>query len=209
MDELSKCGNISFTEFFMPADLPQFCTGCTLCHSGSVEKCPNTGHVNPVLDAIICADALVFATPHYGACSMPGGMKNLFDHLDFLVLPVSPRKELFSKKAFIITTGSGSAAAIKPIKSVLKHWGINRVYSLGIRMHTNLWSKMPKSKQEKYETLLRRSAQKFYRTQKGRPYLSTILFYHISKFIVKKYIGPGNYPYEFWKENGYFDKRPF
>ena len=66
-----------FTEFFLPKDLPVFCTGCTLCFSGLLEKCPNYQYVAPILDAIINADALIFATPHYGACSMPGAMKSL------------------------------------------------------------------------------------------------------------------------------------
>jgi len=209
MDELSACGGVCFTEFFMPQDLPEFCTGCTLCLGGLPEQCPNAVYVSPMLEAILDADALVFATPHYGACSMSGAMKNLLDHLDFLVLPVSPRVEMFDKKAFILSTGTGSAAAIKPIKKVLKHWGMNRVYALGFRMHTTLWNKMPQAKQKKYETSLRRSAQRFFKAKKGRPYVSTICFYYISRFIVKKYVGAGNYPYEHWKENGYFDKRPF
>jgi len=209
MDELSKCGEIAFTEFFMPDALPAFCKGCTLCLGGSREKCPNAQYAIPIFDEIIKADALVFATPHYGACSMPGSMKNLFDHLAFLVLNVSPRVEIFDKKAFIITTGAGSAAAIKPIKSFLKHCGVNRVLSIGLRMYTDLWEKMPKLKQERYEKSLRHSARKFYKTRKGRPTFSTILFYHVSKFILKRYVGEGNYSYELWKEKGYFNKRPF
>jgi len=210
MDELLKCGGVSFTEFFLPKALPVFCTGCTLCFSGLLEKCPNYRYVAPILDAITNADALIFATPHYGACSMPGAMKSLFDHIDFLVLNVSPLEEMFAKKAFIITTGAGSTAAINPIKSFLKHCGINRVYSCGFRLLANKWGEMPKSKQEKYENLLRRLAQKFYKAKKGRPYLYTILYYHIVKnIIMKKYIGEGNYPYDNWTRKGYFKKRPF
>jgi NAD(P)H-dependent FMN reductase len=209
MGELSKCGDVSFIEFFMPKDLPAFCTGCTLCLGGLREKCPNAQYVSPIVNAIVGADALIFATPHYGACSMPGSMKNLLDHIDFLVLNVLPAEEMFDKKAFIITTGSGSAAAIKPIKHFLKHCGVNRVYSLGLRMFTIKWDKMPEAKQARYENSLRRSAQKFYKTRKRRPYISTIFFYHMSKFILKKYVGEGNYPFENWKEKGYFKKRPF
>ena len=209
MNELSKSGTVDFVEFFTLKALPKFCTGCTLCLGGSQDKCPNAQYVHPVFDELIHADAFIFATPHYGACSMPGSMKNLFDHFDFLVLNVSPREELFSKKAFIITTGAGSKAAIKPIRNVLRHWGVNRVQSLGLRMYTNLWNRMPKARQEKYEEALRRSARKFYQTKKGRPYLSTIFFYHLSKFILKRYVGEGNYAYDHWKEKGYFHKRPF
>jgi len=209
IDELKKCGDVCCTEFFMQDALPAFCTGCTLCMRGQLEKCPNAQLVSPILSAILKADALIFATPHYGACSMPASMKTLFDHLDFLVLPVSPRAEMFNKKAFIISTGTGSTAALKPIKKVLMHWGINRVYTYGIRMYTNIWGKMPQKKQKRYEKSLRQHAQKFYKAKKGYPYLSTIIFYHMSKFVVKKYIGEGNYPYEYWKEKGYLKKRPF
>jgi len=31
----------------------------------------------------------------------------------------------------------------------------------------------------------------------------------VKYIIMKKYIGEGNYPYENWKEKGYFNKRPF
>jgi multimeric flavodoxin WrbA len=209
MDELSNCGKFHYTEFFLPVDLPVFCDGCTLCLSGLLEKCPNAQYVTPILDAVFNADALVFATPHYGACSMPASMKSLFDHLDFLGLNLLPRAEIFSMKAFVITTGTGSTAAAKPIKKTLKHWGVNRVESLGIRMFTNKWDKMPKAKQIKHEKSIRQSARKFYKLQKCRPHISTILFYHMSKFVLKKYIGEGAAPYEHWKEKGYFRKRPF
>jgi len=122
---------------------------------------------------------------------------------------ISPREEIFSKKAFIITTGAGSAAAIKPIKKTFKHWGVNRVYSLGFRMFTNRRDKMPQAKQARFEKTLRRSAKKFYKVPKGRPYFSTVIYYHMTKYILKKYVGEGNYPYELWRERGYFKKRPF
>ena len=64
MDELSKYENVNFTEFFLPKDLPVFCTGCTLCLGGKREKCPNAQYVAPIFDAILKADAFIFATPH-------------------------------------------------------------------------------------------------------------------------------------------------
>lgn len=157
----------------------------------------------------IGVDALIVTTPHFGACSMTGSMKNLLDHLDFLTLTVSPQKEIFSKKAFVLSTGSGSISAIKPIKKYLKNWGINRVISLGIRMFTDKWNNMPVKKQQKEEKRLQQAAQRFYFMKKKRPYISTIFKYHMNKFILKRYVGKGNYPFEYWKENGYFDKRPF
>ena len=152
---------------------------------------------------------MIFATPHYGACSMTAGMKTLLDHLDFLTLTVTPRVELFTKKAFIITTGSGSAAAAKPIKKYLKNWGVNRVNSLGIRMFINRWDKMPEARQKRIETRLRRSSNRLFRAPKRLPYISTIFMYYLSKNILKRLVGEGAYAYKHWQENGYFKRRPF
>ena len=209
MDNLSQHGDVQYTEFFMAEAIPAFCTGCTLCLSGMREKCPNAQYVTPILDAILKADALIFAAPHYGACDMPGGMKNLLDHLDFLVLNVSPQSELFHKKAIVITTGAGSTSTASTIKKFLKHCGINRIYLLGFKLFMDKWDRMPKSRQKRFEKMIQRKAKYFYNAPKKRPYLSTIFFYHMSKFILKKYVGKGNYPYEYWKEKGFFEKRPF
>lgn len=208
MDELSKNNDVDFVEFFLPKDLPVFCTGCTLCLGGLSNKCPNAEYVDPIFNAVIEADALIFSAPHYGACSIPAGMKTLLDHLDFLVLNAAPREEIFTKKAFILTTGAGSAAGIKPIKKLLLHWGINRISSLGIRLFTDRWDQMSEAKQLKLERKIRRSANSFYRTKRGRPYLSSVFYFYMSRFIIKRYVGEGNAPYELWKERGYFNKCP-
>ncbi|MDR0858373.1 MAG: NAD(P)H-dependent oxidoreductase [Oscillospiraceae bacterium] len=208
-EELSKCGDIDFREFFFPRDLPEFCTGCTICMGGLPESCPHAQYVRPILSALLDSDALIIAAPHYGASAMPAGLKTFFDHLDFLTLTVTPRKEMFSKKAFIITTATGSKAAIASIKSCLKNWGINRAYSYGIRMLTNKWDKMSQAKQQKIESVLRRKARFFYNAKQGKPYISTIFMYHMSKFILRRYVGKDSYPYKYWTEQGWFFKRPF
>ena len=209
MDELQKQSEIHFIEFFFPEALPVFCTGCQLCLGNPHESCPHAQYVSPIFDTILQVDALLFATPHYGACSMSSGMKNLLDHLDFLTMTVAPRRELFDKKAFVITTGSGSVAAIKPIKKYLKNWGINRVLSVGFRLFTDKWEKMPAAKQAKFEKKIQRLARKFSVLKKRPPSVSTLFMYYMSKYVIKKYIGADAYPYKYWQENGYFTRRPF
>ena len=209
MDELSNYGDVEFTEFFFPKALPEFCTGCQRCMSNGNEACPHSSFVTPVLDALLGSDALVFTTPHYGACSMSAGMKNLLDHLDFLTMNVFPRAEIFEKKAFIITTGAGSTAAIKPIKKFLINWGMNRVNACGVRMFTDKWDNMPEKKKIGIENRLKNAANSFYRTKKKSPYLAAIGMYYMSKFILKKYAGKETNSYKYWEKMGFIRKRPF
>jgi multimeric flavodoxin WrbA len=209
MDEMAKCGEVEFTEFFLPDAIPEFCTGCQLCLGNPYEKCPHSRHTKPIIHAILESDALLFATPHHGGCAMSAGMKNLLDHLDFLTMAVAPRKEIFGRKAYIISTATGSTAAIRPIRKFLKNWGINRIGAMGIRMFVDKWERMKPKKQERVAATLRKNAQKFYRLKKKRPYFTSVFMYYMFRWIVKKYIGEGNYPYEYWKEHGYLTRRPF
>jgi len=209
MDELEKRSNVSFEEFFLPDAIPKFCTGCQLCLGGDRAFCPHAEFTDSIYAAIMSADALIFATPHWGASTISSPMKNLLDHLDFFTMTVAPRKEIFRKKAFIIATGTGSTSAISPIKKCLKNWGINRVNSLGIRMFTDKWDKMPPAKAQRLEKKLRKSANKLFYDAPRRPYLSTIFMYHMSKIIIKRYIGEDAYPYKYWMENNFFKSKPF
>lgn len=76
LNELINDHNVSYIEFFLPESLPEFCTGCQTCLRNSYECCPHLGYVTPILKAIIDSDALIFTTPHFGACSMSSCMKN-------------------------------------------------------------------------------------------------------------------------------------
>ena len=180
MDEMSQCGEVSYSEFFLPKDVPEFCLGCQLCLGNPREKCPHASYIDPIYKAIMEADALIFTTPHYGGSSMTGSMKNLLDHLDFFTLTVSPRKEMFGKKAFVLTTGTGSTSAVKQIEKCLKGWGINRVSSAGIKMFTNKWDKMPIKKQKSLEKRLVKAARNFY-SMKKKNTLCVVCFYVLYK----------------------------
>jgi multimeric flavodoxin WrbA len=209
MGELALRGGVEFVEFLVPQALPMFCTGCQLCLGNPNEMCPHSEYVTPILNALLKADAIIVASPHYGGSSIPGGLKNLFDHLSFLSLPIAPREEMFSQKAFVITTGTGSTGAIKLIRETLKGWGVNRVYAIGLRMFTDKWDMMPTSKQARFDRVLRRNAQAFRRAKHRRAYISTVFMYYMAKLVIRKYIGENGYPYRYWDKRGWLGRRPF
>lgn len=209
LDALERHGDVQCVEFHFPAALPEFCMGCQICLGNPREMCPHASSVTPIVSALLDADALIFTTPHFGGCSMSSCMKNVLDHLDFLTLNVAPRPEMFRKKALILSTAAGSTAAIGPIRSFLKNCGVNRVDAAGLRMYANRWDAMPASRRAAFEKRLRRAADRLYTVPLRTPYLSTLGMYYLSKWILKRFVGEGAYPYRHWKERGFFDKRPF
>ena len=68
---------------------------------------------------------------------------------------------------------------------------------------------MPQKRQNRFENALRKAARSFYRVQRRDPYIKTVFFYYLDRFVLKKYVGKGKYPFEYWRENGFFEKRPF
>ena len=132
LDELRIKEEISIQEFHANKDFPDFCTGCFSCIIADEHKCPHREKIDPIEQAILEADLLIFLTPVY-VMNMSGQMKTLLDHFGYWFVIHRPRKEFQTKTAFILssTAGDGTFFAINNIKRVLKFWGIPQIHSYG------------------------------------------------------------------------------
>jgi multimeric flavodoxin WrbA len=188
---MSKCGDVEFTEFFLPQDLPEFCKGCMVCLENDEKKCPDSQYTLPILEALVKADAIIFTTPVY-VLQATGAVKAFLDHFAFIFIVHRARPEMFTKKAFVISTtaGAGTKAAMKTIITNLKFWGVNRVYSYGIAMWGIDWETMPPRRRQKAEKKLKKSARKFYREvksgKKRAPYFIQRLMISFRRGMIKK-----------------------
>lgn len=207
-DNLNSRGDVTYSEFLLPQALPDFCTGCQLCLSKGYRSCPHSLHTIPILETMIDADALVFTSPNF-SLNVSGAMKNLLDHFDHLFINVCPDERIFEKKAFILTTGSGSKKAVSVISGSLKYWGVNRVYSYGIRMYTDKFESLTEKRLQKIKKKLSSSAEKFYKAKKRPPYFSIVIYTYIARYILKRFVGKDGYPYKYWDEKGFLKSSPF
>jgi len=208
MREMQTQGEVSFREFFLPQDMPEFCRGCFTCILRDEKLCPHASYIQPILSAMLKADALIFTTPVY-VLSASGGMKAFLDHFGFMFYVHRARPEMFHKKAFILSTtaGAGTKSAMKTIATSLKYWGINRVYSRGFVMHHIKWDAMPLKKKERYEKTLRTDAVKFFHAVSSQkrctPYFNTrFMFFMIRKF--QERAADDSVDKQYWKEQGWF-----
>ena len=103
------------TEFYLPKDGPGFCIGCTQCFLTKQDLCKDAAKVRPIEKALLEADLLVFTSPAY-VFHTTGAMKALLDHFGYRWMPHRPAKEMFGKRAVIITQclGAGSTTAKRP-----------------------------------------------------------------------------------------------
>jgi multimeric flavodoxin WrbA len=209
-------GEIEFVDFFLPKDLPEFCCGCMNCFLKGEEKCPHSIYTLPIIEQFKTADALIFSTPVY-ALAVSGCMKSFLDHFAYTFIVHRPNSEMFRMKAFILTStvGAGSKAAIKTIKTSLKFWGVNRVYSYSFATFGDEWNVMSDKKKSKIDRQIQTKADSFYNEvaskKKHRPYLYIRMMYMVTKLLMRKYYEDSSLDKQYWIEKGWYSgaKNPF
>jgi len=215
LEEMARSGEVTCDEYLLPRDLPEFCIGCGNCFHKGEAACPHAKYTIPILNSMIEADALIFASPIF-VWQTTGAMKNFLDHFGHLFLVHRPREEMFSKKAFILETSNGGLknSAIKPIKTNLKLWGINRIYSQGFvlkQMASHSWEAMPEERKTKFEENIRRSADKFYREVSSKkrhtPGIFTRVLFGVSRKMILKFEGRA-LDESYWTEKGWLNNSP-
>ena len=205
------------TEFYLPKDCPSFCAGCTVCFRGDENKCKDAQYTQKNQKALLEADLLVFASPAY-VFHTTGAMKTMLDHFGYRWMPHRPAKEMFSKRAVIITQclGAGDKSTAKDIKDSLSWWGVSFIKEYRFKLMSEIdWDKINEKKKNKMSSKLTAAANKFknidYNKRPHTNITTKIKFYMVR--MLQTDLGKKNPEYtdfKYWKENGWLGKaRPW
>ena len=205
-------GDADLTEFFLPRDCPGFCTGCLACFSKDAHLCKDAEYVQKIEKAMLEADLLVFTSPAY-VFHATGAMKTMLDHFGYRWMPHRPAKEMFGKRAVIITQclGAGGKSAAKDIKDSLSWWGISEIKVCSFKLMSEVrWEKIPDRKKAAMKKRLYKTAEQMRRIDYGKPartgVKTKLKFYAVR--MLQKNLGkqdPDYTDYKYWKENGWTD----
>ena len=215
LDELRDGAEI--TEFYLPKDCPNFCVGCTTCFRGNEQKCKDAEYIQKIEKALLEADLLVFTSPAY-VFHATGAMKAMLDHFGYRWMPHRPAKEMFGKRAVIITQclGAGGKSAAKDMKDSLSWWGVSSIKVCSFRLMSDiLWDKIPENKRKKMAQKLVNTAAGIKQTDFTRPAKTSLKtkfkFYAVR--MMQKGLGKENPEYtdfKYWKANGWLGtERPW
>lgn len=210
-------GKAEITEFYMPKDGPGFCTGCTACFRTRQDLCKDAECVQKIEKAMLGADLLVFASPAY-VFHTTGAMKAMLDHFGYRWMPHRPAKEMFGKRAVIITQclGAGGASTAKDIKDSLSWWGVSSVRKYTFRLMSEIdWDKINEKKRNKMTSKLVSAANKMLKVDYSRPARTNLTTK--AKFMAVRMLqtglgkdNPEYTDFKYWKANGWLDKtRPW
>lgn len=205
------------TEFYLPKDCPNFCTGCITCFHGDENKCKDAEFIQKIEKALLEADLLIFTSPAY-VFHATGAMKAMLDHFGYRWMPHRPAKEMFGKRAVIITQclGSGAKSTAKDIKDSLSWWGISKIKVVSFKLMADIdWNKIPDKKKAAFQKKLGSAAAKMRAIDYTRP--AHTRFMVKAKFYVVRMLqtslgkqDPEYTDFKYWNENGWIGKdRPW
>lgn len=197
-------GGDPVTEFHLPKDMPNFCTGCFNCFSDNT-KCPHYAYIQPIADAMLNADLLIIAAPVY-VYHMPGQVKALLDHFGYQWMAHKPRGVFFHKQALIITTaaGAGMRHTVKDVQHSLDWWGVGRTYTFKKAVQASEWSQVSEKKRGKIAKEVKATSQKILRQKGSGTRLKVRMIFYLMRFVQKKYRFSAS-DVAYWKENGWFN----
>lgn len=209
-EQLSILGNVSFSDIYLPEDLPHFCNGCTACLlSGEYggQNCPHKQYTHIILGKLLKCDGIVFASPCY-ALAETAQVKALLDHLACTYVSHRPNEEMFSKIALVVsTTGwAGSGRVISTISRNLLFWGVKRILKCKITMGKENWNDLSDKKCIKIETMLKKQSKQFYHLTKNRNKISAGFLSVALRFAIKRSFSsrPDTHPDKiYWKSKGW------
>ncbi len=199
--------NGDLTEFFLPQDFGEFCTGCTACFGVSETNCPHFEKLSPLTQAMDNADVIILASPVYVYHST-GSMKAFLDHYGWRWMVHRPDERMFSKQAVCISTAAG--AGMKSTNQDMAHstffWGIAKTYKYGIAVMETSWERVSSKKKQKIEKRTDRLAKKISKKQGHiKPSVKTKMFFSIMRQMMKH--GWNEADVNYWKNKGWTGKK--
>lgn len=191
--------------FFLPRDLDHFCLGCYRCVEGR-DRCPYWEEKKRLEEAILKADLLIFTTPTY--CMMPSApMKAFLDMFFTNWMSHKPHKEMFGKRAVVISTAAGSSAkkAAKHIADNLFHWCIPEVVSYGVQVQAMNWAMVPDKIKCKITKDMRLLGARLSKNKKVHIGIRTRFIFWLGCSMQKANWGASPSEKEYWAKQGWLN----
>ncbi len=186
LKQLQTHGPVEVTEFFLPKDMPHFCTGCFSCFFKGEDTCPHADSLQPIAKALLEADLIILSSPVYGL-DVTGQMKALLDHLCYQWISHRPNPRMFHKMGLVVTTtaGAGLNHTAKTMHNSLKFWGVRRIFKFQKAVAATKWAEIPDKKRAHMEKKAAKLANRVAATMQNMDHLPMPLFQKIMFLLMR------------------------
>lgn len=168
------------------------------------ERCPYWREKAPIQQDLLGADLLIFTSPNY--CMMPSAPMKAFLDLFFTNwMSHKPLREMFSKRAVVISTAAGAGAknTVKLIGNNLENWGIPEIHPYAAVVNAMNWEMVPPKKKARIDKDMDKLARKLYRSGRVSVGVRTRILFWFYGSMQKADWGASPAEKQYWEENGW------
>lgn len=204
-------GKAEIKEYFLPEAFDEPCRGCYTCFMNDLTKCPHYKKLEPVAEAILDADLLIFESPVY-VYHATGQMMSLLDHFGTWWVVHRPREEMCKKQAVVISTaaGGGMKSTVKDMADSMEMWGMAKVYKYGVGVQALSPDEIPErilkkihKKTDRLSAAVCKNAGKCNMNRRAKKWFYLMRFAH-------RHFPPMEPDYGYWEEKGWHGRgRPW
>lgn len=206
--------NAEITEYYLPKDCPNFCSGCASCCMNGEQTCKDYSYMQAIEKSLLEANLIIMTSPSY-VMHTTGAMKSFLDHLAYRWMPHRPTAEMFGKRAVIITQclGAGAKSTAKDIKHSLSWWGISKIgVFTGTLMGDIVWDKLPEKRRKKLSRKIFKLTNEFSKINYEKPAHTNLIVkfkFGFCRLLQKKlYKNNPEYPdAKYWNSQGWLNKK--
>ena len=198
-------------EFFLPRDFDRPCRGCFTCFQSELSKCPHYRELEPLEQAILDADLLIFDSPVY-VYHASGQMMSFLDHFGTWWVVHRPRPEMSRKQAVAISTGAGGGmkSTCRDMADSLEMWGVGRVYRLGVGVQAAKPAEIPERIRNAIENKTDVLARKICANAGKQRYNPRAKQWFFLMRLAHRHFPPAEPDYGYWEAQGWHGKgRPW
>lgn len=212
IEKLNLGIDIHIDEYFLPKDLPNFCSSCFQCIEHGEQHCPHQTFVNTIDQSLIESDLIVLTSPVY-VFDVSGQMKSLLDHFAYRWLSHRPHPSMFNKVGLTVVTaaGAGLKSTTSTLHTNLFWWGISHIYHMKQAVMTSDFHSISPKILQNIEVKTAKIAQKIsrkLRSENRTPSLKLWMYFQIMKKMRMNHPEWNPIDYDFWKRVGYLEKYP-
>jgi len=178
------------------------CRGCYACIAHGEEKCPLRDDRDLVINEMLAADGVIFASPVY-VNHISALMKSFIDRIGY----ESHRPRFFGKQAMVMAVcgGFGADKAARYMGGILTTFGYNVTSSLELQASTKS-TKETALNQEKAAAAFETLVAAIQNGARKPPALQQVIMFHLFKAISNAYPDKFSADHHYYRDNsGYYD----
>ena len=178
------------------------CRGCYTCIAHGEEKCPLKDDRDLVVNEMLDADGVIFASPVY-VNHISGLMKSFFDRIGY----ESHRPRFFGKQAMVMAVcgGFGADKAAGYMSGILTTFGFNVASSLELQVSTKS-AKEKAYNQSKTVAAFDALVAGIQEGQRKPPTVTQVVMFHMFKYVSEAYPDEFSADHRYYKDKtGYYD----